>query len=114
VDIDLKVEKEQDFSVVLVSGRIDATTSEELEDTLLSLLDNGEKKIILDLEQTEYISSAGLRVLVVITKQLYDSGYFCLCNASENVLEIIEMAGFHVFMNICDDRKSAITQITEE
>lgn len=113
MDIDIQIEKEDNFSMVVVSGRIDAASSDELEDALVGLLDDGENNIILDLENTNYISSAGLRVLVVITKQLYDSGFFCLCNASDNVSEIIEMAGFNAFMNICDDRQSAIDQIAE-
>ena len=113
MDITITVEKEDNCSVVMVSGKIDASTSDELEDTLIDLMDQGEQNIILDLQGTTYISSAGLRVLVVATKQVYDTGHFCLCNASSNVLEIIEMAGFNVFMNIYEDLSTAKDQITE-
>ncbi|MCK5099018.1 MAG: STAS domain-containing protein [Desulfobacteraceae bacterium] len=114
MNITITVEKEADCSIVHVSGKIDATTSDELEDTLIELLDQGKKNIILDLEDTNYISSAGLRVLVVITKQMYDSGNFCLCNASDNVHEIIEMAGFNLFMNIYDDLSTAKEKIAAD
>jgi anti-anti-sigma factor len=97
-----------------VSGKIDATTSDDLEDSLMELLDQGEENILLDLEGTHYLSSAGLRVLVAITKQVYDSGHFGICNASDNVYEIIEMAGFNVFMNIYDDLATAKEQISED
>ena len=114
MNITITVEKEANCSIVHVSGKIDATTSDELEDTLIELLDQGNKNIILDLKDTNYISSAGLRVLVVITKQMYDSGHFCLCNTSDNVHEIIEMAGFNIFMNIYDDLSTAKEKIVAD
>jgi len=113
MNISIDVEKQKNCAVVHVSGKIDAVTSETLEDALLDLLNGGEVRIILELEEATYISSAGLRVLVVITKQLYDSGHFCLCNANDNVLEIIEMAGFNVFMNIYDDLNDALEKIEQ-
>lgn len=114
MDIDIRIEKYDDFSIVNVSGNIDASTSEELEKELAELIDQGENRLILDLEQTDYISSAGLRILVVITKKIYDSGHFCLCNANENVYEIIEVAGFHSFMTICVDLDEAKKKVVEE
>ena len=112
MDISIEIEIQDNFSIVSVSGRIDAATSDNLEDTLVDLIDQGQRNIILDIENTTYISSAGLRILVVITKQLYDSGHFCLCNANDHVNEIIEMAGFNMFMNICQDLDSAKESIT--
>ena len=114
MDIDISVSKEDVCSVVYVSGKIDAITSGELEEKLLGIIKNGEKQIILDLADTEYISSAGLRVLIVVTKHLYDSGRFCICNASDNVREIIEMAGFNAFMTLYDDLETAKQGIAEE
>lgn len=111
MNIAINVEKESNYSIVHVTGKIDATTSDELEDVLVDLLENGEQNIILDLENTKYISSAGLRVLVAITKQVYDTGHFCLCNANDNVQEIIDMAGFNVFMNIYDNLSTAREKI---
>jgi len=111
--IEITVKKKETHSIVFASGRIDAISSDELEDNLISLLDQGETNIILNLNNVEYISSAGLRVLVVIAKQMYDSGNFCLCNSSENVLEIIEMAGFNVFMTIYDDLETAEANVNE-
>lgn len=114
MDITITVEKEPNCSIVHVAGKIDATTSDDLEDSLMELLEQGEKNIFLDLKETHYLSSAGLRVLIVITKQVYDSGHFCICNASDNVNEIIEMAGFNVFINIYDDVLSAKEKIAED
>jgi len=114
MSIAIKVEDESNYSIVHVAGRIDATTSYELEDALVDLLGQGQYNIILDLEDTKYISSAGLRVLVAIIKQLYDSGHFCLCNANDNVQEIIDMTGFNVFMNVYKDLSTAKNQILDD
>jgi anti-sigma B factor antagonist len=114
MDIEITIFKEDDYSIVNVAGKIDAITSEQLEDKLLGIIEDGEKKIILDLAETEYISSAGLRVLIVVTKYLYESGSFCICNASDNVQEIIEMAGFNAFMTLYDDLEAAKTGMAEE
>ncbi len=113
MSITIKVEEESSYSIVHVAGKIDATTSDKLEDTLVDLLEQGQQNIILNLAEAQYISSAGLRVLVVITKQLYDSGHFCLCNANDNVQEIIDMAGFNVFMTIYKDLPTAIDKIAD-
>ncbi len=110
----IRIEDEPGFSIVRVAGKIDATTSDKLEDSLIDLLNKGQKNIILDLKDANYISSAGLRVLVAITKQLYDSGHFCLCNANDNVQEIIDMAGFRVFMNIYEDLSTAKQEILQD
>ncbi len=111
MDIAIAVEKRADCSVVRVSGRIDALTSDELEGALVELIENGERNIVLNLKDAVYISSAGLRVLVVVAKRLYNEGHFCLCNVSDNVMEIIETAGFMVFMTIYDDLSKAVSDI---
>ena len=112
MSIDINVEKKEKYSIVKVSGKVDATTSGELENTLVDIIENQESKIVLDLNDVTYISSAGLRVLVVITKQLLNSGYF-FCSISDNVKEIVQMAGFHTFMNIFDDIDAAIKAMEE-
>jgi anti-anti-sigma factor len=82
-------------------------TCDDLEDNLMTLLDDGETNILLEMSKTEYISSAGLRVLILITKQLYDTGFFGICQPSEQVMEIIKMAGFMTIMNVYDDLEDA-------
>ena len=57
-------EKKENYSIVSVSGKIDAATCSELEDSLLNLLDEGETRIILNMSDCQYISSAGLRILL--------------------------------------------------
>ncbi|MCP3941786.1 MAG: STAS domain-containing protein [Desulfobacteraceae bacterium] len=114
MDIEINIEENDDCSVVQIAGRIDATTADDLEDALLNLLDQGAVNIILDLENTVYISSAGLRVLILVKKQMYASGHFALCSASENVLQIIEMSGFNSVISVYEDIETAKANINED
>ena len=107
MDITINIDNEDSFSIVHVTGKVDATTSDSFEIELMKLLDQGETQIIFDLENTRYISSAGLRVLIVVAKKLYGTGYFCLCNANNNVQEVIKMSGLDAFMHIHDDIETA-------
>ncbi len=114
MDIDITIDKNSTFTIVHISGRIDASTSDKLEDAIMDILDSGENQIILELENTSYISSAGLRVLVVVSKQMQETGQFCLCSLNDNVREIIEMSGFNTFIDIYDGPETAQTAINED
>ncbi len=105
--MEVNSERKEKYSIVSVSGKIDAITCSDLEDTLIHLLDAGENRIILNMRGCDYISSAGLRVLLVSAKQLYGSGLFALCSLDDNVSEILEMAGFSTFMNIYANLETA-------
>ena len=114
MDIEITIDRNSTFTIVHVSGRIDASTSDNLEDTFMELLDKDETRIILDLQNTSYISSAGLRVLVVVSKQMHETGQFCLCSLNDNVREIIEMSGFNTFIDIYDDSETAQRTMQEQ
>ncbi len=101
------IEKLDNLSVVAVSGHIDAVTCSDLEGALDGLIDKGDNQIILDFSEVPYISSAGLRVLLVGAKKLYGNGTLVLCALTEDVREILEMAGFENLMKIFDDLESA-------
>lgn len=96
--MEIRTEQKQGYTVVTVAGRIDALTSQELEDQLVALLDGGMQYLILDLRDVPYLSSAGLRVLILLAKHLYGVGQLALCNLQETVEEIIGMVGFKNYM----------------
>jgi anti-sigma B factor antagonist len=95
------------FSVVNPFGKIDAFNAPQLEESLNDLLNRGEKNVIIDFSGVSYISSAGLRVLLVTAKRLHSDGQFALCQLKREVLEIIEMVGFTKIINLYDDLESA-------
>ena len=96
--MEIRTEEKDGFVVVTIAGRIDALTSQSIEDHLVGLLDGGAQYIILDLAEVPYLSSAGLRVLILLAKHLYGVGQLALCNLQETVEEIISMVGFKNYM----------------
>ena len=78
---------------IALQGRLDTMTAPQLEQELKSCL-SGVKELTLDLEGLEYISSAGLRVLLSAQKQMNRQGSMKLVHVNEIVKEIFEVTGF--------------------
>ena len=78
---------------VVVEGRLDTTTSPRLEEELRSNVE-GITSLVMDFEKLEYISSAGLRVLLAMQKIMNQQGQMVLKNVSEAVMEVLEVTGF--------------------
>ncbi len=78
---------------VALEGRLDTTTSPELEKSLQESLD-GVSELVMDLAGLEYISSAGLRVLLSAQKQMMKQGSMKVIHVNETVMEIFEVTGF--------------------
>lgn len=80
---------------VVPAGRIDTTTAPLLEQRLTALLAGGERRLVVDFSGVEYISSAGLRVFLVLAKRLRDlKGRLVLCGMAEPVRQVFHLAGF--------------------
>ncbi len=84
---------------VAINGRLDTLTSPELEEKLEPELDNTEK-LIFDFEGLEYISSAGLRVLLSAIKVMDEQGVMIVKNVRPEIMEVLEITGFVDFLNI--------------
>lgn len=82
-----------------LEGRLDTTTSPKLEEELRGSVD-GITSLVIDFEKLEYISSAGLRVLLSMQKIMNKQGQMLLKNVSETVMEVFEVTGFSEFLNI--------------
>ncbi|OGU34098.1 MAG: hypothetical protein A2068_09040 [Ignavibacteria bacterium GWB2_35_6b] len=83
------------FYVLNVSGRLDASTSSSFEEKLTSIIDSGEKNILINFKELDYISSMGLRVLLQAAKKVKVSqGSISLCEMKDNILEVFDIAGF--------------------
>ncbi len=86
---------------IAVKGSINTQTAPEFESALKDAKLSEIKKIIIDLKETDYISSAGLRVLLVTQNQIDDvEGELVIINASESILEVFEMTGFSSILTI--------------
>ena len=89
----IEIKKNADELVLEITGRLDTITAPALDKTINENL--GEiKSLILDFKCLEYISSAGLRVLLSTQKKLQQKGTMKLKNVREEVMEVFEMTGF--------------------
>lgn len=84
---------------VRLSGRLDTTTAPQLEAELRRSV-NGIKKLTLDFTEVEYISSAGLRVLLAAQKVMNRQGEMKLTGVSADIMEIFEITGFSEILTI--------------
>ena len=91
--MNINIEKVNGITVLKIVGRLDTTTAPELEKAINN---EGEalEKLVLDFEGVEYISSAGLRVILAAQKKMNAQGSMELINVSEAVMDIFEMTGF--------------------
>ncbi len=79
--------------LVAVEGRLDTTTAPQLEENVRSSID-GISSLVFDFEKLEYISSAGLRVLLAMQKIMNKQGSMTIRNVNETVMEVFEVTGF--------------------
>lgn len=93
--MDIRVQKEQQASVISITGRLDAVTVAGYEQNVREVIANGETRLVIDLAGLEYISSAGLRGLLVTAKLLKGKGGQARCaNVSGAVKEVFDISGF--------------------
>lgn len=107
--MNITVEKIGETNVVKIAGRLDTTNYGELEHHLSSLTEDEEYSILLNLEKLEYISSSGLRILLMFLKKIKAAeGRFMLCSLSGEIREIFEISGFINIFDIFADQKTAL------
>lgn len=102
--------EEVDRKVILrIDGRIDAASAPVLERRLMQLVDEDHQHLLLDFTRVDYLSSAGMRVLLAITKKLRaKKGNLLIFSLGEDVLEIVRMAGFDKILHVCANEKEAL------
>ena len=99
-------------SVLAVSGRIDAYTAAELDRAVLGAVEAG-RHLVVDLSGTDYVSSAGLRVLITAAKRADQQQLkLCLCGLQEAVREVFDIAGFTRLFVIQDSREAALAALS--
>ncbi len=93
--MEIKEETRGDIKIIDLHGRLDASTSPGVEKQLLALVAQGQVRIVFDLSGLSYISSLGLRVLMVVAKQVHTGGgKLALATLNDSVREIFSLAGF--------------------
>jgi anti-sigma B factor antagonist len=102
-------ENQSGINIFKLNGRLDSNTSQGFEKKVFQAIDDGSKSMIIDFGQLEYISSAGLRVILKATKALKrEEGKMMLCDMQDYVKEVFEIAGFDSFLPIVGTMDDAI------
>lgn len=96
--------------LVKAKGRVDSYTAPQLADAFNQITENGRYKIVLDMSNLDFLSSAGLRVLINTQKNCkrYNRGELALVNIPENIYAALDLAGFIPLFKIYDDVLAAI------
>ena len=99
INMTIHTQKEADKITVTIEGILDTSTAPQLE-TELGVIMKDAPRLVLDMADLEYISSAGLRVLLNAHKQMSRSGGLTIKNANELVMEVFEVTGFVDILHI--------------
>jgi len=101
-----------DVAILRPVGRLDSATSPELERSVMECLDSGCKRLVFDLASMDYVSSAGLRVILVAGKKLRTTqGKLVLAGMRETVREVFEMSGFLTLFAVTANVDDALTKV---
>ncbi len=101
--------KEGAVFVLAPTGRLDSANARSFEERVLAALEQGESALLIDFGNLDYISSAGLRVLLMGAKRLQQSGgTIALCTLSPSIREVFEISGFLTIFAVHDDRAAAL------
>ena len=93
--MNMESKKERGVFVITPVGRLDTNTSPDAEKMIVEAIDSGEINVVMDYVSTEYISSAGLRVVLKTAKLLKPKGgVIVVCNGNEQITEVFDISGF--------------------
>ena len=102
-------ESQSGVNIFKLNGRLDSNTSQGFEKKIFQAIDDGSKSMLIDFKDLEYISSAGLRVILKATKALKrEEGKMMLCDMQDYVKEVFEIVGFDSFLPIVGSMDDAL------
>ena len=95
----INVENFNEKVIMKIEGRLDTITAPQLQNQI-NLLSSDVKELVLDMEKLEYVSSAGLRVILLAQKKMTKLGVLKLVSVCETIMEVFEITGFADILNI--------------
>jgi anti-anti-sigma factor len=110
--MDIELETVGTVRIVVPIDRIDSKTAKAFEESLMGEIASGNKAVLVDFIKLTYISSAGLRVLLMAAKRLKAaSGGFSLCSVNANIREVLDVSGFSKILDIQADRAAGLAKL---
>ena len=98
--------------VIRARERLDSANAREFHDQIRDAIEAAQRAVIVDMEELIYISSAGLRVILQVSKQLERrSVRFAICSLSKTVREVFEVSGFDQMINIWPSQTDALAAV---
>jgi anti-anti-sigma factor len=110
----MEIQKEQvgDVYVVTVNGRLDGIYSSAFANQVGELITGANPKILIDFTDIDFVTSAGLRALLLLMKKAQASGsVFALCGVNEQVREVLDISGFTAMFSIHSNRAEGIAAL---
>ena len=109
--MDIQTSTQDGVTIIALSGSLDGNTVNEAQDKIMPLLSSN-TSAVLDLKACGYISSAGLRLLLMAAKQLStQNGILVLSGLSDEIKDVMEMTGFNNFFKTFGDVSSAVAAV---
>lgn len=107
--VDIKEEQKDHITILRMKGRLDAISSPGAEKRVVENINNGEHQILLDFKDVDYLSSAGMRMLLSTTKRLKSlSGKLVICSVNINVMDVLKMSGFDHVLELAQNEDEAL------
>lgn len=107
--MEISENKRDGILIVTIKGRLDAISSPTAEKRVFELINDGANKVVLDLAGVEYLSSAGMRMLLSTTKKLKGlSGKMVLSSVTPNVMDVLKISGFDHVLEIAKSESEAL------
>jgi len=97
------------YKVIEFEGSLDTGTSPAVEKEINELIENGALKLVFNFEKTNYMSSSGLRVLLVTAKKLKGIGELKISNLNGVIEEVFEVSGFNSILNVYKTEEEALS-----
>ena len=98
--MEIKIDENGGITTVSLTGRLDTNTSPQLEEVANGLFDAGDNDIVVDMAECDYVSSAGLRVIVAMQKRAVTGGSLVFRNVQKDVMDVFDMTGFSKILTI--------------
>lgn len=110
--LEVKVNEVDDVVVINLVGNLDTNTAPDAETVINGWLEKQAKKMVVNLEETNYVSSAGLRVFLATAKKMtVSNGAVKFCNPNAVVQEILDISGFSTILSVKSSLQEAIDDL---
>ena len=107
--MELEHKKFAGIDMVYIKGRMVSTTSWQAGELMNDLIENGSAKMLLNLQDVEYVSSAGLRSILVAAKLMQSNqGELRICSVRDDVAKVLEMSGFDSLISLHPNESEAV------